>query len=175
MSKRKRHSISLQTKYEILQPIEQKMAYNEILLKYKNELNDVYNISKIKSKKIQIMAEYESNKSSETKSLKKSKLDQNLLNFIAECNSLGVPIDTHILREKAIQISKQLNITDFKASNGYIDRFKQRNMVLFQKIQGEATSVPESQCNDWKLNKLPLIIKDYEEKDIFNGDEFGLL
>jgi hypothetical protein len=47
-------------------------------------------------------------------------------------------------------------------------------MVLFQKIQGEATSVPESQCNDWKLNKLPLIIKDYEEKDIFNGDEFEL-
>jgi len=100
MSKRKRHSISLQTKYEILQIIEQKMPYNGILLKYKDELNDVYNISKIKSKKIQIMAEYESNKSSETKSLKKSKfphLDQNLLNFIAECNSLGVPIDTHIL------------------------------------------------------------------------------
>jgi hypothetical protein len=139
MSKRKRHSISLQTKYEILQLIEQKMPYNEILLKYKDELNDVYNISKIKSKKIQIMVEYESNKSSETKSIKKSKfahLDQNLLNFIAECNSHGLHIDTDILREKAIQISKQLNINDFKTSNGYIDRFKQRNMVLFQKNTG---------------------------------------
>ncbi len=63
---------------------------------------------------------------------------------------------------------------NFNCSNGFIDRFKTRYAVEFQIIHGVSDGVPKEISNDWINRKLPELIWDYEPKDIFNGDEFGL-
>jgi hypothetical protein len=176
-SKRKRLSISLETKYKIIQDIDKNISNKVILEKFKNELNDLSNISKIKKNREVIIKEYESSTSSQRKHLKKSKypnIEKSLFEFVANCNSLGFPLNTLMLKEKANEFAKKLSYTEFVASNGFIDRFKQRNAIIFQKIHGEANGVPDNVCNDWINNNLPEIIKDYKPEDIFNGDEFGL-
>ena len=56
-----------------------------------------------------------------------------------------------------------------KASNGFLHRFKSRNKIVYHTIHGDANGVPE-----WINIKLPELVKEYDPKDIFNGDKFGL-
>ncbi len=79
-----------------------------------------------------------------------------------------------MLKEKANELALSCGFPDFIASNGFIDRFKTRNEVIFQTIHGEANGVPEQLCEDWINVKLSELVKDFELKDIFNGDELGL-
>ena len=43
----------------------------------------------------------------------------------------NVPTGGFIIREKALDFAKELNITDFKASDGWLDRWKNRYNVVF--------------------------------------------
>src|SRR5688500_7018757 len=61
VSKRKRLTISLETKYKVIQLIDSKIPYKIILQKFKSQLNDIYNISKIKKNRQTIISEYEMN------------------------------------------------------------------------------------------------------------------
>jgi hypothetical protein len=102
------------------------------------------------------------------------KLEEALLQFVSTSASNGLAINTVVLKEKANELAPSCGYPDFIASNGFIDRFKTRNEVIFQTIHGEANGVPEQLCDDWINVKLPELVKDFEPKDIFNGDEFGL-
>jgi hypothetical protein len=176
-SKRKRLCISLETKYKVIQLLDNNIPNNVILDKFKNEMRDSYNISKIKKNREKIIEEYESSTTTKAKSLKKSyypDIENGLLKFISESNSHGMPVNTLLLKEKASQIAIKHNYNDFKASNGFIDRFKSRNAIIFRTFHGEADGVPDIVCNDWINTKLPELVKSYKPEDIFNGDEFGL-
>ncbi len=52
---KRRHLMSLETKYVVIKLIEQNMLYSEILSKFKDHLNDISNISKIKKNKDKII------------------------------------------------------------------------------------------------------------------------
>jgi hypothetical protein len=88
-------------------------------------------------------------------------------------SSNGLPINTVLLKEKANELAPSC-YPDFIASNGFIDRFKTINEVIFKTIHGETNGIPEQLCEDWINVKLPELVKDFEPKDIFNWDEFGL-
>jgi hypothetical protein len=78
-----------------------------------------------------------------------------------------------LVKEKAVELAKKMNIENFKASKGFFQKFKKRNNVYLKTLYGEPTSVPEEVVKEWE-DKLLEIIKDYEESDIFNLDELGL-
>jgi hypothetical protein len=63
-----------------------------------------------------------------------------IIEFIGDCNSKGLPINSLLLK-KANQIAKNLKIVDFNCCNGFIDRFKKRNAVEFQIIYGVSDGV----------------------------------
>ena len=67
-----------------------------------------------------------------------------------------------------------MNIDKFKASNGYLERFKDRNQVIFTKIHGEASSVDEDVIERWYDNQLKDHIHLVDPDNIYNGDELGL-
>ena len=50
--------------------------------------------------------------------------------FINECER-SVLICGYIIREKALDFAKELNITDFKALKGWLDWWKNRHNVVF--------------------------------------------
>ena len=86
----------------------------------------------------------------------------------------NVPIGGYIIREKALDFAKGLNITDFKASGGWLDRSKKRHNVVFRAISGEERSCTEEMIASWAQTHLPTILSRYDLRDIYNADEFGL-
>ncbi|XP_064422751.1 tigger transposable element-derived protein 6-like [Latimeria chalumnae] len=83
-----------------------------------------------------------------------------------------MPVSGTMIQEKALEFTKQLNKPDFKASNGWLGRFKGRHNIVFSAVSGEKGCVDGDVVEDWKLN-LPDIIAGYQAKDIYNMDESG--
>ena len=68
---------------------------------------------------------------------------------------------------------KSLSIENFKASSdGWLRRWKESNNVTFKTIFGEPNFV--TPVNVWSEISLPTLLYNYDVKDIYNADEFGL-
>ena len=85
-----------------------------------------------------------------------------------------MPLSGATIHEKASQYAKELSIENFKASDGWLRRWKERNNVTFKTISGESNSVTPEMVNAWSETLLPTLLCNYDLKDIYNADEFGL-
>ena len=70
--------------------------------------------------------------------------------------------------------SKSLEVTDFRASDGWLDKWKQRHNVTFKAVSGEGNAVTPEMTASWSETYLPTILSKYKLKHIYNADEFGL-
>uniref|UniRef100_A0A1B6I965 HTH CENPB-type domain-containing protein n=2 Tax=Homalodisca liturata TaxID=320908 RepID=A0A1B6I965_9HEMI len=78
-----------------------------------------------------------------------------------------------ILQEKVQQFDFKLGHENFRASNEWLQNFKKRNELIFQKVCGENAKVDDGVCTEWKY-KLPELTKGYEPENIYNADETEL-
>lgn len=95
-----------------------------------------------------------------------------MVKYITMCNNKQIPITGPLIQEKALEIAKQLSLTDFKASNGWLYRFLSRHQIKIKTISGESASVDETVVDGWKL-KIPDLLNNYADCDILNADETG--
>lgn len=95
--------------------------------------------------------------------------------WFQKARSQRIPVSGPMLQEKALSFAENLGLKeeDFKASNGWLNRFRQRHNISYAAICGEGGSVSEQQVTDW-VSKLPDIVKGYSSRDIYNMDETGL-
>jgi hypothetical protein len=68
----------------------------------------------------------------------------------------------------------RVGIEDFKASNGWIDNFKQQHSVVYKTVLRECRSVDFSTVGGWRKKYLLRITEGYEPKNICRADETGL-
>nr|XP_006817586.1 PREDICTED: tigger transposable element-derived protein 4-like [Saccoglossus kowalevskii] len=87
---------------------------------------------------------------------------------------MNVPISGPILQAKVEDLGQKMNHVEFKASNGWLERFKSRHGITFKSMCGEAASVSDVMVDDWVTLTLPGLIDGYAPRDIFNADETGL-
>ena len=78
-----------------------------------------------------------------------------------------------LLKEKALKFASDFGILTFKASNGWLESFINRNNIKFGTMNGERGDVDDDCVNEWKL-RLPELCGNLHPKDIFNLDETGL-
>nr|XP_042896541.1 tigger transposable element-derived protein 4-like [Parasteatoda tepidariorum] len=97
-----------------------------------------------------------------------------LLSWIKYAQSQNAPISWNILKEKALEIAKELGESNFVASNGWTQRFNARNNLYFKKLCGEAADFDNSSLKEWKDIVLRDIHERYEPANVFNVDECGL-
>lgn len=100
-------------------------------------------------------------------------VEECLLKWFKQCRDQNISVGGPILKEKADAFAKSLGRDNFRASNGWLEKFKQRNDIVFRKVCGESASVDDNVCKDWK-EELKTFLKDYEPKNIFNADETAL-
>ena len=105
-----------------------------------------------------------------------------MTNWIRQCTSIflmcagsqNIPVSGPMLKEKAMAYARQLQLADFKGSDGWLDRWKTRHVITFKTIAGEASSRTPEMTASWEQTTLPTILSNNNLADIYNADEFGL-
>jgi hypothetical protein len=102
-----------------------------------------------------------------------SDLNELLFRWFKGACGKNIPLSGPVLQEKALDFAKDLNLDEFKASNGWLESWRSRYGIGFFKVCGESANVNLNVVSEFK-SKLPEIVKDFDLKDIFNIDETGL-
>uniref|UniRef100_A0A1I8BI59 HTH CENPB-type domain-containing protein n=1 Tax=Meloidogyne hapla TaxID=6305 RepID=A0A1I8BI59_MELHA len=63
--------------------------------------------------------------------VKNENLDSAIFDWVKTTRERGFPLSGPILKEKAIEFAKQFNIENFKASDGWLEKFKHRHSISF--------------------------------------------
>jgi hypothetical protein len=107
------------------------------------------------------------------RSLLYENIDQAMAIWVERAIDACLDINGDILKEKAKNFSVLLGIEDFKASEGWLTKFKQRHNIKQYLKQGESGSAPISELPLYRED-LKNITVQYQLSDIFNADETGL-
>jgi hypothetical protein len=91
-----------------------------------------------------------------------------------ETRASDIPVDGNILHEKAKKITDRMQVDNSVASNGWICRFKDHHGLVYKKLSEESATV-DTDTRDLWLERLPMLLEQYEPWDIYNADEMGLL
>ncbi|KAH8026955.1 hypothetical protein HPB51_000441 [Rhipicephalus microplus] len=143
-----RSTMSLRGKYRTL-PLKEKLAAiqevdagvkkTEVALKYGITKSTLTTILKAKDK----LQNNASRFAPDWKRLREAAypdLENAVLLWLKRARSSNLPINGPILREKAEELSLRLGIEDFKCSDGWISRFKERHGLSFKTTEGDDES-----------------------------------
>ena len=110
---------------------------------------------------------------SSRKKLKKSDnkdLDETVFTLFKNARSNNIPVNGIIIREKALRLAKILELIDFWAPDGWLDKWKQGHNVTFKAVSGQEKAVTPEMTASWSETYFPTILSKYELKDISNAE-----
>lgn len=172
----KRKWLTLEEKVQVIDEFEKtKMSHRQLAEKFAVGKTQIATILKDKEG---IYKSWRENGFSE-KSKKRLKteafeIDSVLYDWYCAARQKKIPVSGPILQEKALEIAKNLGCSEeFKASNGWLHRFKTRHNLCSKILCGESADVPAIVAEDWK-KKVAGFCEAYAQRDIFNCDETGL-
>ena len=172
-----KHTLTLSKKIDLIRDNEDNISYRTLSDKYGISIGSISNIIKRKAEYIE---NYEQNQNSAKKRNFRDeinqKLDEKVYEWFVTQRSKNIPISGPLIQEKARQIRQQLdpeNADDFKASNGWLEKFRTRHAIQYRTLSGESAAVDLSIVDEWK-NRLSSIIDKYDPNDVYNADETGL-
>lgn len=174
--KGKSKCLSLSEKAKIIEDVNKDLSVTLLSKKYGIAKSTVCSI---KNKK-RIIVETVTNTIKPTKkcTLKKAELPEMeilLYKWFLAQRERNMPVSGNMIKQKALSLSTSLNVGNFKASDGWLQRFKERYGVRFLKITGEKLSSQPELINPFKA-KLTKVIQEYDlnEHQLYNADETGL-
>ena len=185
-TKRKRSVLSVKDKQIIISRLDKGEKGTNLALEFGISKQQISDIRKNKDKILKFTDNIETSEGLKRKSLKLAndkRLDQALYTWFIQQRSTGTPISGPLLQEKAKHFSLQLHENgespdheSFKASTGWLNKFKNRHGIRNLSIQGEKLSAAEETVEPF-LEKLQKVIeeKGLIPEQVYNVDETGLL
>ena len=175
MAKYKRRELSLKDKIELIKVSDQPgNSQRKLAAQFGIGKTQVQSILK---RKAEYMTAYEDNDKENRKRLclgpQLDDIESATWEWFKRARAMGLTISGPMIQEQALRIAERLNHADFKASNGWLDRFRKRHNITFGAVCGERGSVDNATVTSWK-EKLPTILEGYAPRDIYNMDETGL-
>jgi len=85
----------------------------------------------------------------------------------------NIPISGPHIQEASLEFAKKKNMENFKASNGWLEKFIKSHNVSFKALSGESCSANFNEATIFK-DYISKIFKNYSPRDIFNVDETAL-
>ncbi|XP_046598070.1 jerky protein homolog-like isoform X1 [Neodiprion lecontei] len=168
--RKKRKRFSFEEKKNILEAM---TRYSAVVICKKYELSD-RTLRKWKSEKEKIIQEA---KKTNCKKLKKksnvTEMDDAMFQWLVEVQDKGIPISGPMIRRQALIAKAHHPKNDqFRASEGWLSRFKKRKNIRCLKITGEKLSTNEvaAKLCEEELKKM-VAIKKLQKKNIFNMAE----
>ena len=174
-----RHDLTSEEKIQLIRDNDHGhgLSFRKLSAKYNN--CSIGFVSNILKRKEEYLTDYETNQSKDAKRKMKndtgSRIDELTFEWFSSQRAKNIPISGPILQERARQIAKEIGLSpgQFKASNGWLQRFRTHHSISHRIISGESASVDQFTVDEWK-RRLPSILAQYKDDDIFNVDETGL-
>ena len=135
--KRRLSSTSLIDKYKALKEIEEGQSCIASSRKYGVAKNTISHWIKQKQKIFEAVEE--NNVSKKRKRVKRAtyeELDNTTYKWLKSARDGNVPVGANVLKLKALEFPKKLDLGNFHASDGWMDRWKKRFNVSFKTISG---------------------------------------
>ena len=98
-----------------------------------------------------------------------------LYSWFKKCKAFGIYVNGSLLKEEAMNIKESLNrpeLDGFKASKGWLDKWKLSHSIKEKQISGESLDVLTTTFESW-MERIQELCKGYEDKNIINMDESG--
>ncbi|XP_006150378.1 tigger transposable element-derived protein 4 [Tupaia chinensis] len=173
---KKKKSLSIEEKIDIINAVESGKKKAEIAAEYGIKKNSLSSIMKNKDKVLEAFESLRFDpKRKRLRTAFYTDLEEALMRWYRIAQCLNVPVNGPMLRLKANDFAQKLGHNDFKCSNGWLDRFKSRYGLVFRAQPVEATGVSVDPSTVWYQNVLPYYLNDYHPKNVFNIKETGLL
>ena len=102
-------------------------------------------------------------------------INEVLYAWFRKCESSGIYVNGPLLKEEAMNIKQSLNrpeLDGFKASEGWLDKWKLSHGIREKQISGESLDVPITTIESW-MERIKELCSGYDDKDILNMDESG--
>lgn len=101
-------------------------------------------------------------------------VERALWSWVKGALSSSLDINGAVLKKKAIGFAMLLSIEGFKASDGWIAKFKKKYNLREYTKHGEAKSAPSDEAIMQERLRVSQIISEYSLDDVWNADETGL-
>lgn len=104
-------------------------------------------------------------------------LEKILVSWLEAARRMNLPMPPAMMKVKATDVAStlQLSTDDFKASDGWLRRFRDRNGIGSLNLYGEGGEVDRNHPDMLlKLSQLEQLIDQYDEDNVYNMDETGL-
>ena len=169
----KRKDLTLADKILVLDELKNKTSQSAVAKKFGISQSQV---SRIFAAKEKLLSAHRSNTNPARKRARKSiqeEVEDALLQWFKQAKSRGLLIAGPMLREKAKDFGKIMNI-DFDPSLSWVTRWRERNLIVFKRKHGEKQDHDSEAAENWITSVWPKIQDDYSPSEIYNCDETGL-
>ncbi|KAM7290410.1 tigger transposable element-derived protein 6-like [Ixodes scapularis] len=100
-------------------------------------------------------------------------VEEALFSWFKDVRARNLPVSGALLQTKAVSLACLLGHHDFRASSGWLQRFKNRHEIVCHTLSGEGSAVNLDSCEKWLENFRPLL-QEYEERNVYNVDKTGV-
>jgi hypothetical protein len=162
IQKKKKNVITVENRKEIISKLDTGISGTSIAEEYNVSESTISKIKKNKANVLERIEKFKKNVESSPKpidlsskkSLKSAKdvvLENAVLIWFTQQRNLGHPVSGPLLREKALELHKELNgNSNFKASSGWLHRFCKRNDIKEYTMKGESLSADHEAAEEYK-------------------------
>ena len=180
--RKQRRNLSLEDKVNIIKRKETdaKLSDEKLANEYGVDRSTISNILRKKDKFLQLHA------SAKHSDLKKTRiqiarfpsLEDALYKWFQSLRSRNIPVSQDVLKVKAVEFYNRAKengaqLSNFEASNGWLEKFQKRYEISSKCITGESESACLDQVEIGRKN-LQEIIATFDIENVYNADETGL-
>ena len=174
-SKTKRHCLTLKEKVSILNLLEKKeRSVADIQKEFACGRTQIYDLVK---RKAEVLSEWENGDTTVSKKKRRTtgneEVNKLTWEWFVQARSKNIPLSGPFIQEQAKLFAKKLGRDEFRASNGWLESFKNRHAIVWNSVSGESNDVDMSLVDDWK-SKIGSLLEGYKPEDVYNCDETGL-
>ena len=177
--KLKKRCLTLDENIKILDEVKKrKLSCRAIAEEFKIGKTQAANVVKNEAK---LREEYENFQGKGFKHIKRENhqkfkpINDILYSWFKKYESSGIFVNGPLLKEEAMSIKQSLSLPEldgFKASEGWLDKWKLSHGIKEKQISGESLDVSQTTVESW-MERIKELCKGYDQRDILNMDESG--
>nr|XP_045611295.1 tigger transposable element-derived protein 7-like [Procambarus clarkii] len=176
-AKRKRSFLSIEQKLDMIEKHERGYSVTRLAAEFNVGKSTVCDIKRQKDDIRKFLASSDSGALNKRKTIKGSantNLDKAVYKWFNQERSVGMPLGGDAIKTAADKFAQKMNIPDFRASEGWLQRFKNRHNIKNRKVCGESLSADTDSVEPFKrkLNDY-IITNDLRRFQVYNADETG--